>query len=157
MKFQTLISIPLCLAFLSSASADPSWTFKLPTQSLDAQYTVDIKAGPHIVFTKIPAKGSLESWEGLAVNAPPNLYKIVVLSFTDAWYTKPWYSTPDTIIGAGGVFKFDIITGDGNPGEASQVSISIVPKSFETPVVTGSREIPKSITTQSVFSLVLTR
>lgn len=156
MKFKLLKSIPLCL-LLSSAHSDPSWTFRLPEQHLDAQYTVDIKAGPHLVLTKIPAKGSLEVWEGLAVNAPSNLYKVVVLSFTDAWYTKPWYSASDTQIDPSGAFKFDIITGDGNPEEATHVSINIVPKSFETPVATGTRDIPKSITAQSVFSLILTR
>lgn len=156
MKFKTLISIPFCVA-LASAQADPSWTFKLPAQSLDAQYMADVKAGPYIVLTKIPDKGSLDLWEGLAINAPPCCYKVVVLTFTDAWYTKPWYITPDTVIDQTNAFKFDTITGDGNPGEATQVSINLVPKSLETPIAEGSREIPKSIISQAVFSITLAR
>ena len=156
MKFKLLKSIPLCL-LLSSAHSDPSWTFRLPEQHLDAQYTVDVKAGPYFTITKIPVKGSLESWEGVVSNARPCCYKIVVLSFTDGWYTKPWFSAPDTQFDQTGAFKFDIITGDGNPGEATQVSINLVPKALETPVATGIRDIPKSITAQSVFSIILTR
>jgi len=156
MKFKTLISIPFCVV-LASAQADPSWTFRLPAQSLDAHYTADVKAGPHIVLTTIPEKGSLKPWEGVVVNAHPCCYKVVVLSYTDAWYTKPWYSALDTLFDQTGAFKFEIITGDGNPGEATQVSINLVPKTLETPVATGSREIPKAITTQSVFSIILTR
>lgn len=156
MKLKTCSSLVLGMV-LSSAQADTSWNFKLLNQNLDAQYTVDIKAGPHIIFTKIPEKGSHELWEGYVVNAPQNQYKLAVLTFTDAWYTKPWYSVPDIQINLDGSFTFDISTGDGNPENATQVSVNLVPQELETPIATGFREIPKSIVNQSVFSVTVPR
>jgi hypothetical protein len=155
MKFKSIMAVSILLATMN-AQASPSWAFKLPSQNLDAQYTVDIKAGPHIILTKIPTKGSFELWEGMAVNADASQYKICVFTFTDAWYTKPWYSSPDTIISSDGSFKFEIMTGDGSPGNTSQVSINLVPVTFETPIVTGYRDIPKSVANQSVFSIIVT-
>lgn len=157
MKIKSLLFISLAAAGVTAAQADPSWTFKLPPQQLDAQYTVDVKAAPYIVMTKIPAKDSMEPWEGVVVNGCCKKYKVNVYTFTDAWYSKPWYNSPDTVINPDGSFKVDILTGEGNPAAATLVSLSLVPVTVETEIVTGARELPKSIVASAVFTVTIPR
>lgn len=111
---------------------------------------------PFIQLDYVPKLGEIALFRG-TTNMNSKQHKIVVLSYTDAWYTKPFYQYPDTFIDDNGRFEVDIHTGNGQSDQATQIAFFLVKHNYVTPIIKGQKSIPQSLKNKSIFKLIINR
>lgn len=113
----------------------------------------DIPGGPGdpvIEFTYVPSYGSFENLKGQVWHVRPADYKVAVyIRVRGGWWTKPYWSTPLTVINPDGSWVCDITTG-GVDEEATEIVAYLVPNGYNPPLMSGQSTLPSELEENSV-------
>ncbi len=133
--------VSFVLALLLGGCSNPSAACNL---------TIGGAGTPSIVFTSVPPIGSSNILKGqISHVAPTNFYVAVFIYVNGGFWTKPYYSTPETSINCDGTFSTDITTGGVDP-EATVVAAFLLPSSYEPPLMNGESTLPASLYSNAV-------
>ena len=111
---------------------------------------------PTIEFTNVPPLGSFSNLQGQVRYVNPNEFKVAVYIYVSGWWTKPTFASPLTNIRNDGSFTTDITTG-GFDQTATRIIAYLVPNGYNPPAMSGGRELPKEIDTNSVAKIEVAR
>jgi exo-beta-1,3-glucanase (GH17 family) len=115
---------------------------------------------PEIGLTFVPEIGSSLNLTGFASNLIPKYYRIAVyIRVGGGWWTKPYWSSPATLIGCDGNWVCDITTG-GHDGSADAIAAFLIPVFYSPPampVAGGGATLPLELETNSLDSIIVYR
>jgi len=120
---------------------------------------------PAIWFTYVPPYGSFNNLQGQVGNVTPADYKVAVyIKVGGFWWTKPYWTSPLTVIKSNGSWTCDITTG-GNDETATEIAAYLVPNGYNpplmgcepTPPMTCSSTLPAELEANSVAKVGVTR
>ncbi len=119
-----------------------------------------IPGGPgnaSIEFTYVPPYGSFENLKGQVWHVKPVDYKAAVyIMVGSGWWTKPYFSTPLTVINPDGTWTCDITTG-GSDQYATAIIAYLVPNGYSPPLMSGGSTLPAELEQNSVAKIEATR
>lgn len=102
----------------------------LPTAPSDG--TIEYK----ILFTYVPTIGSTCNLKGKVVNVNPADYRVVVYIYVGgAWWIKPYWNNPITVIQSDGSWECDITTG-GVDEQATKIRAYLIIVGYSPPLYT---------------------
>jgi len=120
---------------------------------------------PTIWFTYVPPYGSFNNLEGQVENVTPANYKVAVyIKVEGFWWTKPYWTSPSTVIKPNGSWTCDITTG-GQDETATEIVAYLVPNEYNpplmgcnpTPPMACSSMIPAELEANAVAKVGVTR
>jgi len=110
-----------------------------------------------IELTFVPPLGSLQDLVGQIWHVNPPSYRVAVYIRVDGgWWTKPYWSTPLTVVDCAGSWVCDITTG-GHDETADRIAAFLLPVGVEAPAMSGGGELPSSLYENSVAYVVVDR
>ena len=125
------------------------------------------QAATSVVFTSVPAYGSIDNLQGRVYGVDSTNYRVVVFInkgqqddvSLSSWSSEPGCTSGQTLlttIQSNGTWTADVtnVSGDEN---ATQIAAYVVPATSSPPCVTSSACLPDSILAQSVANTIATR
>jgi exo-beta-1,3-glucanase (GH17 family) len=111
---------------------------------------------PAVQFTSVPPKGSSDSLVGNVSHiVPADNYVAAFIHVEGGWWTKPYWSSPETLIGCDGTWTTDITTGGDDP-QADQIIAFVLPANFQVPLAYGGA-LDASIPSNAIAQISVTR
>jgi hypothetical protein len=113
---------------------------------------------PTIEFTYVPPYGSFENLKGQVWHVKPADYKVAVYIKVGSlgWWTKPYWSTPLTVIQSDGSWICDITTG-GTDKKATEIVAFLVPNGYSPPSMSGGSTLPSELDENTLAKVITTR
>jgi hypothetical protein len=120
----------------------------------------EIVGGPGdstIEFTYVPPYGSFVNLKGQVWHVKPTDYKVAVyIKVNLGWWTKPYWSTPLTVIKLDGSWICDITTG-GIDEKATGIVAFLVPNGYSPPSISGGSTLPSGLDENALAKVITTR
>jgi exo-beta-1,3-glucanase (GH17 family) len=114
------------------------------------------RATPAVQFTSVPPLGSSDNLVGNVSHiVPADNYVAVFIHVEGGWWTKPYWSSPETLIACDGSWTTDITTGGDDP-QADQIIAFVLPASFQVPLAYGGF-IDTSVPANAIVQISVTR
>jgi len=104
---------------------------------------------PMIELTSVPALRSYLPLKGVVRHADAEHLRIAVYIRVNGWWTKPYWDSPATPIGADGTFSVDITTG-GRDEEASDIAVFLITQDDHPPGLRGEHELPADLVAKAL-------
>jgi hypothetical protein len=105
---------------------------------------------PSIEFTSVPKFGSFKLLKGIVAEVEPKDYRVAVYIFVGSgWWTKPFWSSPLTVISKDSTWSCDITTG-GIDEQATKIKAFLVAKDYNPPLMSGNGTLPAELFENSV-------
>ena len=113
---------------------------------------------PTIEFTYVPPYGSFANLKGQVWHVKPADYKVAVYIKVGSlgWWTKPYWSTPLTVIKSNGSWICDITTG-GTDEKATEIVAFLVPNGYSPPSMSGGSTLPSKLDENALAKVITTR
>jgi len=117
-----------------------------------------VEAAPTLLLTHLPAYGSFDNLQGVALNVSPTANRIAVFIYVPqyGWVSKPTCAQSLTSIDPDGNWTADITTG-GSDQIATRIAAFVVSTNYNQPCVQGAAFLPTNIYSQAQASAVITR
>jgi exo-beta-1,3-glucanase (GH17 family) len=132
----------------NGATMPDNWTCQAPPGG---------SGGPTIELTYVPPIGGLDDLRGQVWHVFPAEYRVAVyIRVSGEWYTKPYWTTPVTIINCDGSWTCDITTG-GYDSQADQIAAYLIPTTYNPPLATGQATLPAELDQNAVVKVVANR
>lgn len=110
-----------------------------------------------IEFTYIPPYGSFKNLKGRVWHVKPASCKVAVyIKVKSGWWTKPYWSTPLTIIQSNGSWTCDITTG-GIDEQATEIVAFLLPNGYNPPSMSGGSTLPSELDKNALAKIITTR
>lgn len=141
-----------------ACAAFSGWSSGCFAAFLAAFWVQQSPAAPGILITNLPAYGSTENLAGLILGADPGASRVAVMTYSGAagWNTKPYCSTPLTVIQSDRSWVTDITTG-GSDTNATRIAALLVTTNFSYPCVQGASFLSTNLLNLALARAIVTR